>query len=95
MAASACLTNSHRHMSQVNYSSWRGGMLVPQHGGAFRWLTLIPLFAMPVWRRFIDTLILQADSEIRGQRPKIGLRSVQWTAPRFESVDPVKDVRAY
>jgi hypothetical protein len=26
--------------------------------------------------------------------PKIGLRSVQWTAPRFESVDPVKDAEA-
>jgi lambda family phage portal protein len=80
-------------MSQVNYSSWRGGMLGFRNTvEAFRWLTLIPLFAMPVWRRFIDTLILQGKiPKSAANDPKIGLRSVQWTAPRFESVDPVKD----
>ena len=47
-------------MSQVNYSSWRGGMLGFRNTvEAYRWLTLIPLFCMPVWRRFVDTLILQ------------------------------------
>jgi lambda family phage portal protein len=50
-------------MSQVNYSSWRGGMLGFRNTvEAHRWLTLIPLFSMPVWRRFIDTLILQASA---------------------------------
>ena len=58
----------------------------------YRWLTLIPLFCMPVWRRFIDVLVLQGKipaSAVKDQ--KISLRTVQWTAPRFESVDPVKD----
>ena len=83
-------------MSQVNYSSWRGGMLGFRNTvEAFRWLTLIPLFAMPVWRRFIDTLILQGKiPQSAVNEPKIGLRTVQWTAPRFESVDPVKDAEA-
>jgi lambda family phage portal protein len=83
-------------MSQVNYSSWRGGMLGFRNTvEAFRWLTLIPLFAMPVWRRFIDTLILQGKiPESVANDPKVALRSVQWTAPRFESVDPVKDAEA-
>jgi len=83
-------------MSQVNYSSWRGGMLGFRNTvEAFRWLTLIPLFAMPVWRRFIDTLILQGRiPQAVANDPKVGLRSVQWTAPRFESVDPVKDAEA-
>ena len=83
-------------MSQVNYSSWRGGMLGFRNTvEAFRWLTLIPLFAMPVWRRFIDTLILQGKiPQAVANDPKVGLRSVQWTAPRFESVDPVKDAEA-
>jgi lambda family phage portal protein len=83
-------------MSQVNYSSWRGGMLGFRNTvEAFRWLTLIPLFAMPVWRRFIDTLILQGKIlQAVANDPKVGLRSVQWTAPRFESVDPVKDAEA-
>jgi lambda family phage portal protein len=80
-------------MSQVNYSSWRGGMLGFRNTiEAFRWLTLIPLFAMPVWRRFIDTLILLGKiPQSVANDPNIALRSVQWTAPRFESVDPVKD----
>jgi lambda family phage portal protein len=83
-------------MSQVNYSSWRGGMLGFRNTvEAFRWLTLIPLFAMPVWRRFIDTLTLQGKiPQGVATNPKISLRSVQWTAPRFESVDPVKDAEA-
>jgi lambda family phage portal protein len=83
-------------MSQVNYSSWRGGMLGFRNTvEAFRWLTLIPLFAMPVWRRFIDTLILQGRIPASAaEDPRINLRSVQWTAPRFESVDPVKDAEA-
>jgi hypothetical protein len=80
-------------MSQVNYSSWRGGMLGFRNTvEAFRWLTLIPLFAMPVWRRFIDTLVLLGKiPQTVANDPKVGLRNVQWTAPRFESVDPVKD----
>jgi len=83
-------------MSQVNYSSWRGGMLGFRNTvEAYRWLTLIPLFCMPVWRRFIDVLILQGkipQSVIKDD--KVNLRTVQWTAPRFESVDPVKDAEA-
>jgi capsid protein len=60
---------------------------------AHRWLTLIPLFCMPVWRRF--GLILQGKiREAAAEDPKIGLHTVQWTAPRFESVDPVKDAEA-
>ena len=83
-------------MSQVNYSSWRGGMLGFRNTvEAYRWLTLIPLFCMPVWRRFIDTLILQGKiPQSAANDPKISLRTVQWTAPRFESVDPVKDAEA-
>ena len=75
-------------MSQVNYSSWRGGMLGFRNTvEAFRWLTLIPLFCMPVWRRFIDTLILQGKipaSAVERPEDRICAR-VQWTAPRFES----------
>src|SRR5579859_2513273 len=44
-------------MSKVNFSSWRGGMLGFRNTVEnYRWLTLIPQFAMPVRRRFIDTL---------------------------------------
>jgi lambda family phage portal protein len=83
-------------MSQVNYSSWRGGMLGFRNTvEAYRWLTLIPLFCMPVWRRFIDTLVLQGKlPQKAAEDPKLSLGTVQWTAPRFESVDPVKDAEA-
>jgi lambda family phage portal protein len=83
-------------MSQVNYSSWRGGMLGFRNTvEAYRWLTLIPLFCMPVWRRFIDTLMLQGKiPRSAAQDEQVSLRTVQWTAPRFESVDPVKDAEA-
>jgi lambda family phage portal protein len=83
-------------MSQVNYSSWRGGMLGFRNTVEnYRWLTLIPLFCMPVWRRFIDVLVLQGKIPASADEdPKINLRTVQWTAPRFESVDPVKDAES-
>ena len=83
-------------MSQVNYSSWRGGMLGFRNTvEAYRWLTLIPLFCMPVWRRFVDTLILQGKIPQKAlNNPKVAIHAVQWTAPKFESVDPVKDAMA-
>lgn len=83
-------------MSQVNYSSWRGGMLGFRNTiENYRWLTLIPMFCMPVRRRFIDTLVLQGKLETSVKEDdSLNLYATQWTAPRFESVDPVKDVEA-
>jgi capsid protein len=76
------------NMSNVNYSSYRAGLLGFRNTiEAFRWLTLIPMFCQPAWRRFIDTLVLQG--KIREAN-----YGVQWTAPKFESVDPVKDAEA-
>ena len=75
-------------LSNVNYSSYRAGMLDFRNTiEAFRWLTLIPMYCRPTWRRFIDTLVLI------GKLPKPNY-GVQWTAPKFESVDPLKDAMA-
>jgi lambda family phage portal protein len=75
-------------LSNVNYSSYRAGMLGFRNAiDGFRWLTLIPMFCRPTWRRFIDTLVLT------GAIPA-PLYGVQWTAPKFESVDPLKDALA-
>ena len=50
---------------------------------------------MPVWRRFVDTLILQGKIPQKAlDDPKVAVHAVQWTAPKFESVDPVKDAAA-
>jgi hypothetical protein len=45
---------------------------------------LIPMFCNPVWRKFIDILVLL------GKIPETKY-GVTWTAPKFESVDPLKD----
>jgi len=83
-------------MSQTTYSSWRGGQLGFRNTiEAYRWITLIPCFCQPVRRRFIDTLIMLGKIPQRAvDNPKLRLYNTQWTAPRFESVDPLKDVQA-
>jgi lambda family phage portal protein len=83
-------------LSKVNYSSWRGGQLGFRNTiENYRWLTLIPMFCMPVRRRMIDTLVMQGKIPSRAvEDQKINLYGTQWTAPRFESVDPVKDAEA-
>jgi len=80
----------------VNYSSWRGGMLGFRNTVEnYRWLTLIPLFCMPVGRRFIDIWCCIGKLPSSALRDdKINLRTVQWTAPRFESVDRSRMRRA-
>lgn len=84
-------------MSKVNFSSWRGGMLGFRNTVEnYRWLTVIPQFGMPVRRKFIDTLVLIGKLPAKAvDDPSINLYSTQWTAPRFESVDPVKDAEAW
>jgi lambda family phage portal protein len=75
-------------LSNVNYSSYRAGMLSFRNTiEAFRWLTLIPCCCNPAWKRFIDIMAIQ------GKIPK-PMYGVQWTAPKFESVDPAKDAQA-
>ena len=83
-------------MSKVNFSSWRGGMLGFRNTiENYRWLTLIPMFCMPVRRRFIDTLLLLGKIPASAAASdSVNLYGTQWTAPRFESVDPVKDAEA-
>jgi capsid protein len=75
-------------LSNVNYSSYRAGMLSFRNTiEAFRWLVLIPQTCNPVWRRFIDVLVIQG----KIAKPNYG---VQWTAPKFQTVDPAKDAQA-
>ena len=61
----------------------------------YRWLTLVPMFGQPVRKRFIDTLILQGKIPASTvNNPDLNLYATQWTAPKFESVDPLKDTMA-
>ena len=64
-------------LSLVNYSSWRGGQLGFRNTiEDYRWLTLIPMFCMPVRRRVIDTLVLLGKVPAKAVTdPKINLRT--------------------
>jgi capsid protein len=83
-------------MSATTYSSWRGGQLGFRNSiEAYRWLSLMPMFCNPVWKRFVDTLVLLGKIPAKLQTDQsLNLYGVQWTAPKFESVDPLKDAKA-
>ncbi len=83
-------------MSNVNYSSWRGGMLGFRNTiEGYRWLTVVPMFCQPVRNKFIDMLVLLGKIPSKATTdPDIKLYQTQWTAPRFENVDPEKEARA-
>jgi lambda family phage portal protein len=75
-------------LSQVNYSSIRAGLIeFRRRVEALQWQVLIPCLCAPVWRRFVDV------AHATGALPA-GEIGVEWTAPRFEAVDPLKDARA-
>ncbi|MBF0187087.1 MAG: phage portal protein [Magnetococcales bacterium] len=75
-------------LSQVNYSSIRAGLLeFRRRIDALQRQILIPMLCRPVWQRFVATA--QA-SGLLGN----GEISAEWTPPRFEAVDPMKDVQA-
>jgi len=83
-------------MSATTYSSWRGGRLGFQNTvEGYRWNTLMPMFCTPVWKRFVDMLVLNGSIPASAQsNPKINLYGAQWTAPKWQSVDPLKDSKA-
>ena len=54
---------------------------------ALQWQLLVPGFCQPVWRRFV------AVGQATGALPP-GAIGAEWTAPRFEAVDPLKDIQA-
>jgi len=71
-------------LSMVNYSSYRAGVLEFRRGvEQFQWLTFIPMFCAPVAAAFQRAALLR-----RGSRSG----SVEWTTPKWDWVDPVKDV---
>ena len=72
-------------LSQVNYSSARVGLIdfraVTEQ---FRWLTFVPMFLEPIAARWLLLARLSG---------KAKTASVEWIAPRWEYVDPVKDAK--
>lgn len=75
-------------LSQVNYSSIRAGLIeFRRRMEALQWQLLVPGLCRPVWRQFV------AAAQAAGRLPP-GEIEAEWTAPRFEAVDPLKDIQA-
>lgn len=75
-------------LENVNYSSIRAGFLEFRRlVESLQWQVLIPLLCEPMWRWFCEVAYLEG--KIR--KPVV---PVIWTPPRFESIDPLKDVTA-
>lgn len=73
-------------LSQVNYSSARVGLLdVRAAAEQWRWLTFVPGFLGPIAKRW---LLLAA---LAGKAKKDAV--LEWTTPRWDWVDPVKDAK--
>lgn len=75
-------------LSQVNYSSIRAGLVEFRRLiEAVQWQIFIPLFCEPAWQWFCDA------AWIAGEIPEPSV-AVEWTPPRFEAVDALKDATA-
>lgn len=76
-------------LSQVNYSSIRAGLVeFRRRIEALQWQMMVPGLCAPVWNRFARA------AQASGALSSRALVDAEWTAPRFEAVDPLKDIKA-
>jgi len=76
-------------LSDVNYSSIRAGLVEFYRSvDMLQWHCLIPMMLAPIWKRWADTAY--AVKAVR-EKPEA---FPQWTPPRRQWVDPLKDVNA-
>jgi lambda family phage portal protein len=74
-------------LSRVNFSSIKAGINEFRRSiEVLQWIVLIPMMMDPIYRRFIDRAIAA------GKLPAGTGYDVEWTTPKFEAVDPVKEV---
>lgn len=82
--------------SKANYSSLRSALLdLKRRIEQFQWETLIFQFCRPVYRRWLPTAVLSGAVVLPGFaiNPKPYMR-VKWITPKWDWVDPLKDVQA-
>ena len=73
-------------LSRTNYSSIKAGMNEFRRSvEVLQWLTVIPMMLKPIWKWFINYSI--AAGELPSRTPY----DVEFTTPKFEAVDPVKE----
>ena len=81
-------------LSQVNYSSLRGGLVeFRRMVDALQWQLVIPGFCEPVWRWFQFLSKQFWAAWVAGMIPNPMVK-VEWQPPRFDAVDPLKDAQA-
>lgn len=75
-------------LSEVNFSSARVGLLEFRRScEQMQWLVLVPRFCAPLWRWFVEAAVLAG-------KVRSADTSVDWSAPRWDYVNPGQDVRA-
>lgn len=75
-------------LSQVNYSSIRAGLVEFRRMiDAVQWQLFIPMFCQPAWNWFAEA------AWMAGHIPE-PVVPVEWSPPKFEAVDPMKDAMA-
>lgn len=75
-------------LSQVNYSSMRGGLLdFRELIELFRWIYFVPMACQPIFDWFVDA------AWTAGKVRTNSYDAVSWTPPKWEWIDPLKDVQ--
>lgn len=74
-------------LSNTNFSSGRMGWLdYNRFIESYQWFIIIPKLCKGVWKWFVDAAI------IAGMLPKSTPMVVEWTAPKRQMIDPVKEI---
>ena len=75
-------------LAEVNYSSIRAGMVqFRREAGQWQWNLFIPMFCERVWKAFDDACVLAG-------LVKTPDKSVEWSTPKWEYVNPLDDIRS-
>jgi lambda family phage portal protein len=77
---------------QANYSSLRAELVeFRRRIGQLQHGVIVHQFCRPVWRRWLETAGLAGQLRLADMPPA---RAVQWIPPRWDWVDPLKDIQA-
>lgn len=82
-------------LSGANYSSLRAGLIeFRRRLEQLQQFVIIHQFCRPIWRRFVTTALLTGNLPLDSTQPLDQYFRVRWLTPRWEWVDPAKDLTA-
>lgn len=81
---------------QANYSSLRAELVeFRRRIGQLQHGVLVHQFCRPIWARWLETAQLAGALDLpRSMASRAATRAVQWIPPRWDWVDPLKDIQA-